>query len=670
MDFVQSTFLIALAGLAVPVIIHLIHGRQTRPVSLGTIRFLSELLQETARKRKVKRWLLLALRLGCVSLLAFLFARPFLLAQQADRTNRLTIFLIDQSASMSLTSEGHRLIDQALARVKDLVKAQSGESEFRILFFDTEIHSASRPPSESLETAMDRLQTPSHLSSATSYGTALAAARELCLKSNAPRQDVYLLTDLQRSGLDWSEETVFPESAHVHLEDFGREGISNVAVMQVVPAKLRLLPGEGTTIGVTLFNHGSFTLEDISVLLRLKQKSRSILREEKVSLSPGQPAELEFTIPALDPGLWEGAVSVDVDDELPFDNNFAIALLSARQQRVLLIDGTGKSSTSISESFFLERAISLARPGETSSESPFIIQQTLALQEGALPALNETDLVVLSNIGPLQEEDAKSLADFVQKGGGLLIIPGNRTTPEQYESLQTAGLAPGTMPEIVRTMELPFRWETWEIRNDLLAPFHDPQSGDLQRLRFSAYLKVNPASQTRILARYSTGDPALTDQSLGRGRVLWFLSGCDPSWGNWTRSRLFLPLVHQMLGDLAHLTGGGPLQLHRLDEWDVALGPDMGEPHAGILEHNGRWHVFNPNERESETERCSKEELAERFGFILSDSESGSLLTNSTEIPVAGVGVESRRDEIWPWCAGMLLGILCLEWFMSNRTVA
>src|SRR5690348_13656591 len=96
-SFVQSQFLYAFGALAIPIVIHLLFRRRSRKVQLGTIRFLRIVLQENARRRKLKRWVLLALRLACVALLAVLFARPYLLARdRAQGNDRLLAVLIDQ----------------------------------------------------------------------------------------------------------------------------------------------------------------------------------------------------------------------------------------------------------------------------------------------------------------------------------------------------------------------------------------------------------------------------------------------------------------------------------------------------------------------------------------------------------------------------------------------
>jgi hypothetical protein len=98
MGFVQIGFLSALGALAVPIIIHLVFGRRAGRVDLGTLRFLRVVLSETVRRQRIKRWLLLALRMSCFALLAFLFARPYLRATPWDCKDQLAIALPDQSA--------------------------------------------------------------------------------------------------------------------------------------------------------------------------------------------------------------------------------------------------------------------------------------------------------------------------------------------------------------------------------------------------------------------------------------------------------------------------------------------------------------------------------------------------------------------------------------------
>src|SRR5262249_2782444 len=121
MSFIQIGFLSALGAVAIPIIIHLVFRQRARRAELGTLRFLRIVLEQNARRRRVMRWLLLALRLAAVALIAFVFARPYWLAFRAGGEKQTTVILIDQSATMDMNVEGQRLIERAVAAARQIV---------------------------------------------------------------------------------------------------------------------------------------------------------------------------------------------------------------------------------------------------------------------------------------------------------------------------------------------------------------------------------------------------------------------------------------------------------------------------------------------------------------------------------------------------------------------
>ncbi|MFV0443922.1 MAG: BatA domain-containing protein [Planctomycetaceae bacterium] len=668
MELIQPTFLYALAALGIPVIVHLIFRWQTRRVELGTTRFLAELLQETARRRKVRRWLLLALRLACVTLLAFLFARPFVLARQSGNSRKLVILLFDRSASMSLTADGTRLIDAAISQAQQLFQDQRSEVDVRAALFDTAVTPVSFPLGEPASIPADWPLLRS-LSGATSYGAAMSWARDTALKSTAASRDIHIFTDLQRAGLDWSDTAPFPDDVRVQIHEFGQLVGDNAAIVDVRPSRTLLSPGQGVQVAVTLFNFGQFSHEETPVLLTLQQGTRTLRMQQKASLRSGEATEVSLSVQGLDAGLWSGSITMDLDDDLAFDNVRYFALLAAPQQRVLVVDGNLPTAGVVPDTFFLEQALRLSSDDNAEHVSPF--QPTVVrLEQHPLPSLENDQLVVLVNTSQLTAAEADRLAAFVRSGGGLLVFSGDNMLPEGCHTLAQAGLTPGEIHPPRVTHDLPFRWQEWNDRHLALAPFTDPQNGDLHRLTYFAYTPVTPRSSTRVLASFNTNDPALTEQTLGQGRILWFLSGCDRDWGDWLRSRLFLPLVHQLLGDLARLTGGGPIQSLLLGEpipatrtADGVAIPSPDEP--GIVPHHQRWYVYNIDPRESDVERCTPEEFANRFRCSWSGDDSPA---EPAAVPIEHEGIETHRDEVWPWLACALIGLFGIEWILSNRT--
>ena len=121
MQFVQIGFFSALAALVIPIIIHLLFKRRSRRVELGTLRFLRAVLVQNARRRRLKRWLLMAMRMAAIGLLVLLFARPFLPEAQPGKSGRMVVLLVDRSATMQLQVDGQRLVELAAAQANQVI---------------------------------------------------------------------------------------------------------------------------------------------------------------------------------------------------------------------------------------------------------------------------------------------------------------------------------------------------------------------------------------------------------------------------------------------------------------------------------------------------------------------------------------------------------------------
>ena len=653
----------ALGALAIPVIVHLIFRWQSRQVELGTIRFLTEILRENARRRQLKRWLLLAMRLACVALLALLFMRPYLLARQAAAKDRFLAIVIDQSASMGLGTAGGRAVDRAVSRARELLRQSGQNTRWEVALFDHEVYplSAADAGPNGKQVSIDRLEPPAAIYAATDYGAAMAWARDVCLSARPGRKEVYVLTDLQRSGLDWTSTEAFPADVVVHVEDFGKPLVNNIAVTSAVMSKTILRPGEPLTVDVSVFNFGPLPQPDEPVTLVLAGGNRTHRLEQTATFDPGKVTQLAFEVPGLLVGQWTGTVQIDVDDELSFDNQRHVAVDVAPPLAVLLVDGAEAPARVLSETFYLDAALRLAGPGETFAEGPFQPREVRFADEG-LPPLDDVDLVVLANVGGLNASEASRLADFVDAGGNLVVFTGENVTAESCETLATSGLTVGDILGTVRSSDLPFRWQTWQESHPLFEPFRDPQHGDLRRLSFDAYTLIEPAADARVLASFRDGAPALLDRAVGRGRVMWFASAANRGWSDWPRSRLFVPLVHQMLLDLAGLTGSGPVRQVRLDAGTAGSSGLV----PGVNDRDGYRDVVNVSPRESETDRCTVEEFAQRFELTLPAATDEA--RGPSPVVAAGPNFDLRDHEIWQYLALALVLLVCSEAFLANRT--
>src|SRR2546423_2702760 len=104
MSFLSAAFLMALPLVAVPVLIHLYHGRRRDVVLWGAMQFLAAAVTKGRNMEKIEELLLMALRLAAVAALVLALARPMVRSTWLGHaTERDVVLVLDNSMSMSRT---------------------------------------------------------------------------------------------------------------------------------------------------------------------------------------------------------------------------------------------------------------------------------------------------------------------------------------------------------------------------------------------------------------------------------------------------------------------------------------------------------------------------------------------------------------------------------------
>ena len=661
---IQNGMLMGLLALAIPVIIHLLFRQKPRDVQIGSVRFLQQIMEKHRNRRKVMRWLLMSLRLLAIALLAFLFARPFLVERSEGSGDRkLVAILIDRSASMQLKgSDGNRLIDSAVDQAKQIIRGAKGRTQHEVAFFDHAVEPITVGENRDMAgELLKQLKAPRESYSATDYAAAFRWAYDVCTTSKAKTVELHVITDLQQSGLEFSEVEPMPEEVLVKVHDLGRDLPNNVAIVGSTPARLVVRPDETTKVEVSLLNAGAFVLEEVPVVLDLKNDNRTIHERQKIKLEPGSLEKVEFELPDLGQGIWQGQVVVElIDDELPFDNRRHLAIMSAPQYRILVLDGEPNEVDFLAETHHLQAAIRLAPKGAKYAESPYVPD----LAAGGSP-LTDYSLVVMANVPQVRVREAERLKDYLENGGGLIVFAGENVNPKAYEPMADVGLVPGEIIAAREAFDLPWRVGSWDQEHSVFATFNDPQHGDLRKIPFRGITEMKPHEDANVIASFSDGKPFVLEKKIGDkgGGLLWVNTSCDNEWSNWTQSELYLPIVHQMLGHITGLNAGGPVQEELID----TTSEQLTSRSPGIFKQPRSYRVVNVSPRESETERCTVEDFVNRFELNVGSEE---VPKPSARTAGFGAALDVRQNEIWHWILFALVTVMIAEFFLSNRTVA
>ena len=114
LTFLVPLFLLGLAAIVVPIVVHLTRRQRKNVVMFPSLMFLEKVPYQEQRRRRIQHWLLLAMRAAALSLLAIAFARPFMddteLGLGATGGPREVVVLVDQSYSMELGDQRYHRV--------------------------------------------------------------------------------------------------------------------------------------------------------------------------------------------------------------------------------------------------------------------------------------------------------------------------------------------------------------------------------------------------------------------------------------------------------------------------------------------------------------------------------------------------------------------------------
>jgi len=583
MSFLNPILLyLGLAGVSVPILIHLLNRRKFQKVVWAAMRFLRISVEQNQRRLKIEDLVLLVARCLLALLLGLTLARPALkhLAAGWPGSQVTAVLILDHSYSMGLndgTGTCFEKARQAALRVLDTLR--SGSSVAVLLASDIPQPLVPEPTYD-LNLVRRVVRNATLSDRPTELGASFEAALNILRKRPLLRGEIYLFTDGQALGwrrlgrvrqlLDEARGNI---RAYIML--VGHHEEENLGL-----SDLRLASGLAPARQPLRFE------------ARVSNYGREEARQVRVSLRVNSdPACDEFTLDSLPPGesrgvslfarlKSEGFHSVTArlgGDRLGADDSRTLVVRALKELRVLLVDGDPGTEPREAETFFLRHALQPVPP----EARPNYFIRTTVVPPGQLEGarLADYDVVVLANVAELARPVIEPLRRYVDAGGGLMVFPGDRVRTNFYNGVlwADAGLLPAVLGPVRGQADQDtnyFSLQARDYQHPIVSLWNDPASGSLGSARFYRAYELllelprpartnapagvapgasspGPAGDPRVILRFADERPAVMERDFGRGRVLLFASTADTGWNDLAVRPAFVPLVHRALGWLA-----------------------------------------------------------------------------------------------------------------------
>src|SRR5262245_10413960 len=234
MSFLSPFFLLGIAAVAAPILVHLVRRTRARRIEFPALIFVRQVPQRTIRRRTLQNLLLLIVRCLAIALIVLAFTRAFFSGSSAAKngvSSRATVVLLDNSLSM----QRNELFLEAQKRAGSVIDEASVGDRLALMSFGKTYEILSRFSSDknSLRSVLTSVKAGWE---GTDYEQALRGAESLFrdLQTSGQRQ-IVLISDFQASG--WSQANAsFKLSSDIQLVTLdvaGKDDTPNVGVTRV-----------------------------------------------------------------------------------------------------------------------------------------------------------------------------------------------------------------------------------------------------------------------------------------------------------------------------------------------------------------------------------------------------------------------------------------------------
>jgi hypothetical protein len=342
------------------------------------------------------------------------------------------------------------------------------------------------------------------------------------------------------------------------------ESIRNLTLSDIRFSRQVVGTDRDVRIDVTVDNTGreSVTPSDI----RLTADGRVLVDRSVGQLEPGASATVSFLHRFTTPGAQVVTAAVTAGDEMAADDTAARVVQVMSRLRVLVADGGGAMHFLERPGGFLTLSLrpdltELARPAPPAGSAvapasrDFLVEPEL-VAAGALGLRDNFDpyaVVVLADVPRLPDELATRLAEFVARGGGLLIVDGSHVEPAFYNAWRANGETVLPLPLGALVVGGPTNRVAVDPRTFTHAALKPlAAASDLDGAFVERYRQTEEGDDAaRVGGRLSNGAALLAERKLGRGLVMQVTAALDPSSGNIVARQSFVPFVHELVYHLA-----------------------------------------------------------------------------------------------------------------------
>ena len=497
MQFNNPTILYLLALLIIPIIVHLFQLQKFVKVPFTNVAFLQKLAQETRKSSKLKKWLILCTRMLLFSAILFAFSQPYISNKNTTK-NQHTFIYIDNSLSTNSKGEKGNLLQNSAKEIiesaskKDIYSLQTNSN-----FFKDISYSELKNELLKIENTSKKIDLNSILLKINSFNKS---------KTNTLSKNIFI-SDYQNT-YNNKFTNVTPSFSAIKLKNSKRD---NISIDSVFTSNTNT---NNLTIHVVIKNQGE---EKTNIPIAIFNADK-LISKQSYSIKKDSKKTIPFTI--QNQSKFLGKIETTFSDTYAFDNSFYFTLNSTKKVNILSIGN---------EANFLSKIY---------TKEEFNFTET-SLQNVNYNSIQKQQLIILNELEIIPENLSKSIFNFLNKGGNIVIIPNQKSKVESYNSFLEKVVSSKIKPKVTDTLKI----TNINFNHPLFKNVFSKKVSNFQYPTTQSYYPISSKNSSKIVS-FENNQPFISQIKTSNSNIYLLSSSINKNNSNFLNSPLIVPVFY------------------------------------------------------------------------------------------------------------------------------
>lgn len=640
--------------------------------------------------------------------------------------------VIDASSSMNLNVEGQSNFQRALDEARAVVESAPAGDAITIVLAGAVPRAILFAPTNDRKDVLAALSQALPSGGSLNAPEAIAAAAATLSQGRNLNKQIVLITDSQALGWDLESRKSW-ETLWALLNDMPhRPGLvvrtlklpqtfSNLALSEIRQSRQVVGTDRPLKFSVPVTNTGTAASDEQNVELLVDGLSVAMRSVGKLPPNGSEQVQFEhrFEKPGLHTtearlaGMSMAASAQAGKDDMPFDDRVQRVVEVLDSLPVLLVDGLPSPLPLQGAADFAAVALAPTLPAgetalasQTGKQEHLVMPRVISPSDAAQIDFAAYRVVILADVKSLPASTADRLAQFVQRGGGLLIAPGGQADVNFYNNWAAASgvkVCPAAIDPQRAALQKPIGLAISSFSHPSLELLTQSGRSDSSRILVHSYwpmkVSVDEAS-IQMAALLDNSQPFLVQGTLGLGCVMMSAIALDRRDSNLPSLECFVTLLHELT---YHLAAPSLCRLNMQPAQELRLNLPLDGKHvlatgqslqvitpsgrrlmanvqvassrleAGLTgaDEPGLYRLMLPQQPDAQQQslpfsiladgRESRMEPLDQKNIQLLAKDMNPLHVQSASELVAAISGAVPGKEIWPLLAVLALGALVLE---------